>query len=738
MQVNYHRLERRLLNFVILLLIFLHTITVINIPMLNNLERTFSDFRLKLSQPKVIDNRIVIADIDEASIVSLGRWPWNRDLLAQLTDVLFDHYQIKVLGLDMLLSEANESGGLAVLEKLDKLNITDINYHEASRELRKNLAFDQIFAQAISERNVVLGMVFDQHDDLVLNTVKAPIKKISPSLLDKLSLIKPLGFSGNINTIHQAVSSVGFFDNPNIEIDGLYRKIPLIQVYNNGLYPSLALAVTRKALDDPDYYIKVEQIGDYAAIEQIQLGNLLLPVDESGSATIAYRGGEGSFPYLSVRDIINKSAAIAQLKDKIVLLGTSAPGLQDLRATPVDNALPGVEIHANMISAILDQRLPHQPAYIAGIEAMIIIAIGLLLMIFCNFCTPKSMILLVTSLVTIYSAANLWLWQQGVIIFLAPPLLLIFSTFVVNISWGFIEENRVKKTVTGLFGHYVPPELVEEMVEKPELATQEGKSLELTVLFADVRNFTNIAESIAPHELSELLNLLLTPLTKVIHDNRGTIDKYMGDCIMAFWGAPVPEPQHANFAICSALEMLQTIAQLQAKIESRGWPEIKIGIGLNTGTMSVGNMGSEYRTAYTVLGDAVNLGSRLESLTKQYGVSLIVSEFTKNAAPNFVYRELDLVRVKGKDKAVAIFEVVTSTDKITQELESEIGQFHQVLRLYRAKEWTEALVILDSLMKSNQQKSIIKLYQEYYQRIVEYQKTPPVKAWDGVYVHATK
>ena len=406
---------------------------MVEVPILNVLEMFISDVRLKLTMPNGVDDRVVIADIDEQSIGELGRWPWNRALLADFTDIMFDHYQVKVLGFDVIFSEPDEVSGLKVLKELDSLGIKDKNYQRVSSELKQNLAFDKVFAEAISGRNVVLGMVFDQNNTDKINRLKPPIGTIKPSLAEKISIAKPIGYTGNIDLLHEAVDSVGFFDNPNISIDGLYRSIPLIQLYHDGFQPSLALAITRKAIDDLDYYINIQETGDYVAIEQVQLGSLLIPLDNTGSVTIPYRGGEGSFPYISVKNIMNKSVAVEKLKGRIVLLGTSAPGLQDLRATPVDNALPGAEVHANIITGILDQRIPYRPTYILGVELFIIVIIGLLMMVVCNFLSPVKNMLFSSTIMTIYLILNLLLWQQGIILFLASPILLILFIFIVHI-----------------------------------------------------------------------------------------------------------------------------------------------------------------------------------------------------------------------------------------------------------------------------------------------------------------
>lgn len=734
----FQRSKKNILNFCIILYIFISTTPLIEVPILNTVEMFISDVRLKMTMPEGVDNRVVIADIDEASIRELGRWPWNRAILAEFVDTMFDHYQIKVLGFDVVFSEPDDVSGFMVLEQLDSLQIDDEQYLATSEKLKQQLAYDKIFSASIKGRNIVLGMVFDQANPDEINDLKQPITTIEATLAEKTFVAKPIGYTGNIDILHQATDSVGFFDNPNISEDGLYRKVPLFQLYQNGFHPSLALAITRKAIGDQDYYFNIQKTGQYVAIEQVQLGSLIIPVDKTGSVIVPYRGGEGSFPYISVKDIMNKRVAKDALKDRIVILGTSAPGLQDIRATPVDSALPGVEVHANIITGILDQRIPYQPSYALGVELTIIIILGLLMMVVCNYLSPIMTMLFTSTLITVYLILNLFLWQQGIVIFLASPLLLILMIFVVHMSWGFVAENNTKNTVKKLFGQYVPPGLVDEMVNKPEWITQEGQSRELTVLFADIRGFTSISERLSPQELSELLNLFLTPLTKVIYDERGTIDKYIGDCIMSFWGAPLPDSRHAEQGVAAALKMLEKVKHLQSSFSARGWPEVNIGIGLNTGMMSVGNMGSEYRMAYTVLGDAVNLGARVEGLTKQYGVALIVTEYTKQAAPNFIYRKLDRVKVKGKVEAVNIYEVVNFIDLVTDELKQEIDQFHLAYELYCQQKWDEAAVILNNLMSQPNDKSNIVLYQIYLQRIDDYKASPPVKNWDGVYSHQTK
>jgi adenylate cyclase len=302
-------------------------------------------------------------------------------------------------------------------------------------------------------------------------------------------------------------------------------------------------------------------------------------------------------------------------------------------------------------------------------------------------------------------------------------------------SYGFFIESRGKRQLAHLFGQYIPPEIVDEMSKSPANFSLDGENKVMTVLFSDVRGFTTISEGMDPKQLTQLMNALLTPMTRVIHKHRGTIDKYMGDAIMSFWGAPLEDPDHARHALHAAMEMMVELKIMQKDFESRGWPPINIGIGLNTGNMNVGNMGSEFRMAYTVLGDSVNLGARLEGLTKEYGVNIIVSESTKESIPEFTYRDLDLVRVKGKNEPIAIFEPIGHEDEIDEETTLELARYNQALQSFRAQNWDQAETDFFALSQIHPDRF---LYQVYLNRVTHYKGHLPNDDWDGVFTHTSK
>ena len=333
-------------------------------------------------------------------------------------------------------------------------------------------------------------------------------------------------------------------------------------------------------------------------------------------------------------------------------------------------------------------------------------------------------------------SVNFSFWHAAnVVLPLANGMIAIVLLYAMNMSWGYFVESRTKRQLTGLFGQYVPPELVEEMSRDPEHYSMAGRKAELTVLFSDIRGFTTISEGLEPNELATLMNEYLGAMTLIVRKHRGTLDKYIGDAIMAFWGAPVDDPEHARNALLTGLEMHVALQELNKDLVARGWPALKIGVGVNTGPMTVGDMGSSVRQSYTVMGDAVNLGSRLEGITKQYGVGMIAGESTRELLKKeFVFRELDRVRVKGKVDPVGIFEPVGEEGKVPAEDMEEIKLWNQALRAYRAQDWDKAEVTLMNLQRMKPRY----LYDLYVKRVEHLRKEPPGESWDGVTIFETK
>jgi len=419
-----------------------------------------------------------------------------------------------------------------------------------------------------------------------------------------------------------------------------------------------------------------------------------------------------------------------------VLVGTSAKGLVDLRPAPVSSEFPGVEVHANLISGILDQRLKTANDNTEFIGTLSLLLTGMALVLVLPLLSPIPATVFTAAVLAAVLGSNYYLWtQDNLVVPLALNLLLILLVYLLNMAYGFFIVGRAMRQLSHLFGQYLPKELVEEMKEDPTAYNQLAQNREMTVLFTDIRSFTTISEGLSPEDLSAMLNSYLTPMTQIIHDHRGTIDKYIGDAVMAFWGAPLADPDHARHALYTGLAMLERLNAIREDFKERGWPEIRIGVGINTGVMSVGDMGSKFRMSYTVLGDAVNLGSRLEGLTKTYGVEIIVSETTRAAVPDYVYRELDLVKVKGKEQPIAIFEPIAPASEISDNELRELDASDQALTDYRAQDWDEAERQFRQLQALSPGRA---LYGIYLERIAEFRIHPPGRDWDGVYTHKTK
>ncbi len=709
---------------------------------LDKVENFLYDVRVVMTMPGGVDERIVIVDIDEKSLAEVGRWPWSRIHIAKLLDELFDNYDVTLVGFDVVFPEPDDSSGLRILQILGRNELAGIKeYHDAVANLEDQLDYDRRLSKSITDRPVVLGYYFS--DELSskgsTKTGELPMPAFHrDTFKDKnVQARKAIGYNANIKELQDAALTAGHFT-PWIDNDGVIRRIPMVYEYQDNFYEALSLVMVRTLLgiEETKPVFEEDYNTGYLSLEKLSLEYLDIPVDKYVQALVPYRGREGSFLYVSATDVIHGRVDKKILQDAIVLVGTTAPGLFDLRTTPVQKQFAGVEIHANLISGILDQTIKQSPAYVDGIEFIQLLLIGCLLTFLFPLLSPlwATFVTLVISSITI--ATNITFWQYGdLVIPLAASLILIFIIFVANMSYGFFIERRGKLQMASTFGQYIPPDLIDEMNFSEDSYSLEAENQVMTVLFSDIRGFTTISEGLTPAQLSELMNAYLTPMTKIIHENRGTIDKYMGDAIMAFWGAPLENPNHARHALKTAMDMLERLNAIRVEFIERGWSAIYIGVGLHTGMMSVGNMGSEFRMAYTVLGDAVNLGSRLEGLTKVYGVEIIVSETTRDTVPEFVYRELDIVKVKGKDKPIGIYEPIALEEEITDEELAEMEKSKKAISAYRKQDWLNARLFFEELQQMLPER---KLYSIYLERINNFLNNPPPANWDGVFVHTTK
>ena len=703
------------------------------------LELMAFDLRMQSSPPlrrkQQTPTPIVIVDIDNTSLARHGRWPWSRNLVAEFTARLFTA-GAAVVAFDVLFAEAEHNPVLDVSDYIRQHSRATPTLAATLQQLEQSFDYDGMFCAILRRQEVVLGYTFNPHANQHSGQLPQPLTVTNPTLVRSSSLPLMRGYTANLPAFTNAATGCGFFSlSP--DIDGVIRRAPIVARFGNHLYASLALETVKDFLLVESVTLHANPINGRQTVEGVELnGHTIIPTNASGEMIVPYLGTQGSFPYIPAYQILAGTAPQHQLEGAIVLVGTTAPGLFDLRTSPLQSVYPGVEIHANLISAILEQRFLMQPAWAQGANFIIMAATGLLLALLLPFLAPPGQIICTLATAATLATANVVMWQHGLVLALAIPLLSIFLLAGTNLAYGFLFEARSRRQLKQMFGQYVPPQIVQQMSENPRQYSFDGETREMTVLFADIRGFTTLSESLSAAELKNLLNRYFTPMTRIIFQTGGTIDKYVGDMIMAFWGAPLADEKHASHAIEAAMLMLAETAQLREQFLADGLPRIAIGIGINTGNMNIGDMGSEFRRSYTVLGDAVNLGSRFEGTTKYYGVDLVVGQTTRiQAEADYIFRELDLVRVKGKTEAIHVYEPICRHNEATDEITAELATYHESVRAYQARNWAQAQAGFSSLQQQQPERRI---YAIYLERIDQLRHNDPGPAWDGVYTRSEK
>lgn len=678
--------------------------------------------------PRGVDERIVILDIDEKSLGELGRWPWGRDLMARTLDELFTRYGVELVAFDVVWSEADTSSGLQVLDTLARNELADdAEFRAAYARLRPALDFDARFAAAMRNRPVVLGYYFNSDARAVrANALPPPALRRGTFAGRDVEFPEWRGFTSNLPRFTASAAGAGHF-NLLVDIDGILRRVPLLAEFDGAYYEALPLAVVRayyaKRLGappsvEPGYPPKRER-----DLEWLTVGPLTIPVDENGAALVPYRGPKLSFPYIPLADVVKGRVPAEALKGKIVLVGATAPALQDLRATPVASAFPGVEVHANLIAGMLDESLLRRPWFTQGAEVALLLVGGVTLALVVPMASALWASALVALGVALIVGFNMAAWELGLVLPLASWLLMALAIYTMNMAYGYFVESRARRLLAGRFGEYVPPEIVARMARDPARYDMQPKDAELTILFCDVRDFTRTSEALAPEALREYINEYLTAMSAIIRSrHRGTLDKYIGDAIMAFWGAPLDNPQHARDALLAALDIQKECAVLNERFTARGWPRLRIGIGVNSGRVRVGDMGSQVRRAYTAMGDAVNVASRLEGRTKYYGVGILVGEATRRKASEMLFREVDRVRVKGREGAITVYEPLGLAHEAGPEVRAELEHWECMLAALRSGRWADAERALAELERLQPQRELCRLYAE---RLAALRGAPP-------------
>jgi adenylate cyclase len=703
---------------------------------LNILEYKLYDAVFQKVYSKESSDALAIVDIDEYSLERFGQWPWPRYRVALLLQKIQIAGAIAV-GVDILFAEPDGTSPLVLQQSLKKDLHLEVSFSGLPEGLMDN---DQLLANILQQGSFVLGysFVFDQKlsekEKLLPHYLKA-VEMKSPGagpasgyLFQARNLIPPLP------VLLQHGTPAGFM-NTVTDPDGVLRRTPLLIAMDQTIYPQLALATLLTAFKGriPDPIIRTTRGG----IESIKIGNTVVPLQPDGSMLINYRGPSKTFSYISAGKILEDKIDSSDLRGKIVFLGTSAAGLRDIRISPLDQVFPGVEVHATIADNILTNDIIYRPDWIPGLEMFCILFWGLAATFLVGWAGA-----LFTLPITVLLGVSAWygsVWALGQkniwISHFFPMVVLILNFSILNMQKFWISEKR-KQFFRTAFSKYVSKAVVDQIADNPEKLSLEGEEKEITILFSDIRGFTTLSERLTPSQVTQLLHDYFTPVTQIIIDHHGTHDKFLGDAVMCFWNAPLDLADHENMAIRAALKIIGLLPDLNRQFEEKFGVTLEIGIGLHSGMCRVGNMGSDDIFDYTIIGDSVNLASRLEGLTKFYGVQLIVSEtMLRNRTKDVLVKELDMVRVKGKNEPVKIFTVYPRLNGNRDELEKEIQEYTNGLTLYRKRSFADAGNCFSSLALSHPKQKLYAIYQE---RCALFIDNPPDEEWDGVFSHTSK
>ncbi|XPF95514.1 CHASE2 domain-containing protein [Colwellia sp. RE-S-Sl-9] len=703
---------------------------------IQRIEGILYDFRLNTNLPaekRQFDEHIVIIDIDEKSMKEQGRYPWSRSKVAELVEKLHQA-GVVVIAFDIFFAEPERNPVNEILNKNPQLNkqlSTQVN------ALSESVDADTIFSKTLENSEVVLGFLFDNQAE---NTGYIPPSSIiwtkNKNESSEISVFN--NALGNIEKLQTSALGAGFI-NAVPESDGFIRKASLVLNYNGTLYPSLALEAARVYTLNDSIQAVTKSNNNISWLQGVKFGKNIIPTNEKGQILIPFKGKKHSFEYISATDVLNQKLPKGHLEGSIAFVGTSAVGLSDLRATSVGVQYPGVEVHANVFESLIHPEiLPFEPDSTLAISLLLLISTGLILSFLMTEQTPTKILIFSTFFFCIHIVINWYLWNKlKISLPLFQNLLLTLLLTLYYAGIGFIMESQKRKSIIGMFNQYVPPAYIEKLIKADKNLQLKSEKRNMSVLFADIRSFTELSENFTPEELTEFMQIYLTEVTSIIFDHQGTIDKYVGDMVMAFWNAPLDDDDHATHAVVTALKMIQATHKLSRIFNERNWPSVNIGVGISSGDMNVGDMGSSYRKAYTVLGDEVNLGSRIESLTKYYGVDILITEKTlEQMSPNYILcRQVDKIRVKGKAQAVTVYQPIAFKENSNKEIEDYLLLHQKGINAYTLGEWDEAIKVFNQLKQNDFCSKA--LYDIYLDRLALLKNSPPI-SWNGIFVHQSK
>ena len=705
-------------------------------------QRAFDAF-LELAPRPYQDLPVRVIDIDEDSLAKIGQFPWPRTKVAELVSRLSE-LGASVVVFDATFPEADRTSPARVAASWPD----EPGLREIKARVSRLPDHDARLAAAFRASNVVTGFLPRDEPSKIPPRAKARFAFAGDGPLSFLREYP--GATHSLPILDDAAAGLGCFGYEG-EHDGVIRRVPMLWNVGGKLFPSLALEALRVAQRVPTIAIKssgasgVGAYGAHTGLSKLKVGRFAIPTDESGRVWVYYSKDAPARTIPAWRALDRKDPP-AGLDGAIAFVGTSAAGLNDLRPTPLNPTAPGVTVHANIVEQVLSQSFLERPDWAPGAEAVFTAALGILLLLLlprlgAAWAAPIGLAMIASGLWLSWHAFTAWRWLLDPVF----PCVSLAGVYVSSAAVGYILSERDRRKITDTFGRYLSPKVVENLAKNPGGVELGGETREMTFHFCDIRGFTTISEKFDPHGLTAFINRFLTPMTQLILDHDGTIDKYMGDCIMAFWNAPMNVPEHARKACAAALAMHAKLAELNAKwqadakAEGISLPEIHIGTGLNTGPCVVGNMGSDQRFDYSVLGDDVNLASRLEGQSKTYGVKIVIGPATKEAAPNFATLELDLIKVKGKTRPVRIFTLLGDpAAAATAEFRALAKGHEDFLAAYRRQEWDAAQRLLSEARGLGEPWHLGKLYDLYVDRLAAFRAAPPGAAWDGVFTATSK
>ncbi len=679
---------------------------------------------------------VVIVDIDESSLSAFGQWPWPRTILADLLTRLYE-WQAAAIAFDVIFPEPDRSS----------LNEAVKHFRDLDDDTRGRLLHlpsnDEVFAQAIGRGNVVLGQagINAFHPRSLEKPPETAVATVGPDPSPYLIAFPYI--LRNLPKLEQAAVGHGLIS-IRTERDGMVRRVPIVMQAEDKIVPALTLDLLRVATGSSTIMIRTDESG----IQSVAVPGLELPTDRNGRIWV-YFGPHDKARFVSAKDVVEGNVAPEIFAGKLVLVGTSAIGLLDVKTTPVLSAMPGVEVHAQLLEAALTNSLLVAPSYAIVVEMIGALIGGVVLALLAPAASALMLFASAALAAAAFVAASWILFSRYQMLFDATfPLIATLSVYMSMVLMGYFREQLDRRRIRSAFAQYLSPTLVEQLANSPQRLVLGGEERVITVLFSDVRGFTTIAETYKdnPHGLTTLMNRFLTPLTNAIMARNGTIDKYMGDAVMAFWNAPLDDPAHESDACHAALDMLERVDALnqererEASTSGTRFVPIKIGIGINTGRCTVGNMGSDLRFQYTVMGDSVNLASRLEGQTKAYGLPILIGSRTAAAvAEQFALLEIDSIRVKGKTEAEVIYAIVGRADVAASPEFKSLQDHWAMLRVcYLKQDWTGALKMIDLCRCECERLGLVGLIDGYADRIRRLEQRSPTPEWDGVFTAETK